>query len=120
MKSSLAMAVDMLLNINLDPLVDDPVEWIYTRRHGETWSMQEDILESIRDNRYTAVASAHSIGKSHIASEAVLWWVDTHPADQVFVVTTAPSVPQIKAILWRYIKSGHRALDMPEIGRAHV
>jgi hypothetical protein len=113
MKSSLALAVDLLFNTDLDPLVDDPVEWVYSRRHGETWSMQEEILDSIRDNRYTAVASAHSIGKSHIASEAVLWWVDTHPPEQVFVVTTAPSVTQVKAILWRYIKSGHRALNMP-------
>jgi hypothetical protein len=39
--------------------------------------------------------------------------VDTHPADQVFIVTTAPSVTQVKAILWRYIKRGHQALSMP-------
>jgi len=96
-----------------DPFMGKPVEWVHERRKGITWSAQRQVLQSIRDNRYTAVVSAHSTGKSHIASEAVLWWVDTHPIDDVFVVTTAPSVPQIKAILWRYIKRGKAALQMP-------
>lgn len=95
-----------------DPYATNPVGWVHERRHGVTWSRQRQVLASVRDNRYTAVVSAHSTGKSHIASEAVLWWVDTHPADQVFIVTTAPSVTQVKAILWRYIKRGHRALGM--------
>lgn len=96
-----------------DPYANDPVGWVHARRKGHTWSAQRRVLDSVRDNRFTAVASAHSTGKSHIASEAVLWWVDTHPHDQVFVVTTAPSVTQVKAILWRYIKRGHRELAMP-------
>ena len=96
-----------------DPYASDPVGWVLHRRRGRLWSAQRRVLESIRDERYTAVISAHSTGKSHTAAEAVLWWLDTHPIDRTFVVTTAPSVPQVKAILWRYIKAGKRAIGMP-------
>jgi len=95
-----------------DPYADEPIDWVWDRRHGETWTKQDDILISVYQNRYTAVISSHSTGKSHIAADTVCWWVDTHPPDQTFVVTTAPSVTQVKAILWRYIKRTHRELGM--------
>jgi hypothetical protein len=52
--------------------------------------------------------TCHGIGKSWIASRTAAWWLDVHPIGQAFVVTSAPSGPQVKAILWR------------EIGRAHA
>jgi hypothetical protein len=96
-----------------DPFLGEPVRWVHERRGGETWSKQREVLESIRDHRYTAVVSAHSTGKSHISAEAATHWIDVHPVDDVFVVTTAPSVTQIKAILWRYIKKAKREMNMP-------
>lgn len=95
------------------PLIDQPVSWVHEVLGEETWSAQDLILNSVRDNPRTAVRSAHSIGKSHIASRAVAWWVAVHDPDEVFVVTTAPSAPQVKAILWRYIKSAKRRGDLP-------
>lgn len=101
----------------LDPQPDkwaaDPVGWIQERLGEHVWSKQVQILESIRDNRYTAVPSAHSTGKSHIGSRAVAWWEDSHPVDEVFAITTAPSSVQVKAILWRYIKAARRKGDLP-------
>ena len=91
-----------------DPWSADPVGWIRHRLGESTWSRQEMILESVRDNRRTAVKSCHTSGKSHIASRAIAWWIETHPIDQVFIVSTAPSAPQVRAILWRYLKSVHR------------
>jgi hypothetical protein len=96
-----------------DPFASDPDGWINQRLGESTWSGQRKILESVRDNRYTAVPSAHSTGKSHIAARAIAWWVDSHPIDEVFVVSTAPSAPQVKAILWRYLKSIRRKADLP-------
>ena len=96
-----------------DPYSGRPVQWVHERRKGSTWSAQRRVLESVRDHRYTAVVSAHSTGKSDISAEAATWWVDVHPVDDVFIVTTAPSVTQSKAILWRYIKKAKRELDMP-------
>ena len=97
-----------LLDPPTHPHVADPAGWIASSLSETTWSGQRAILESIRDNRYTAVRSAHSTGKSHIASRAAAWWVDVHDVDEVFVVTTAPTATQVKAILWRYIKAAHR------------
>jgi hypothetical protein len=91
-----------------DPWAVDPSGWIRTRLGESTWSKQDEILVSVRDNRRTAVRSCHTSGKSHIASRAIAHWIETHPIDNTFIVSTAPSAPQVKAILWRYLKSIHR------------
>lgn len=86
----------------------DPVAWVHERLGEETWSKQREILESIRDNRRTAVHSCHESGKSWIAGRVAAWWIETHPPGEAFVVTSAPTGSQVKAILWR------------EIGRVHA
>jgi hypothetical protein len=86
----------------------DPVAWVDERLGEFLWSKQRAILESIRDHRRTAVPSAHETGKSFVASRAVCWWLDVHPPGEAFVVTTAPTVPQVRAILWREINRAHR------------
>ena len=60
-------------------------------------------MESVRDNRRTAVHSCHAIGKSFIAAQIVAWWVDSHPPGEAVVVTSAPTARQVRAILWKEI-----------------
>jgi hypothetical protein len=36
-------------------------------------------------------------------SRLALWWIKVHPPGEAFVVTTAPTTPQLEAILWRYM-----------------
>lgn len=86
----------------------DPVTWVQERLGEHLWSRQADILRSVWDHRFTAVRSCHGIGKSFVASRAVLAWLDTHPIEESFVVTSAPSAAQVSAILWREIERGHR------------
>lgn len=95
-----------------DPYMDDLGGWVHDRAGEETWSKQDEILASVVEHRKTGVWSAHSTGKSHIASRTVAAWLDTHPIDDVFVVTSAPSAPQVRGILWRYIKALHRKADL--------
>ena len=83
-----------------DPWAHDPVGWIRTELHEDTWSKQDEILQSLIHHKKTAVRSAHSTGKSHIAARAIAHWIATHPIDETFVVTTAPSTNQVKGILW--------------------
>lgn len=85
----------------------DPVAWVHDRLGEDTWSKQDEILTSVAENPRTAVPSCHGVGKSHIASRTGLWWVDTaeRPEDR-FLVTTAPTWSQVKAILWRYMRQG--------------
>jgi len=95
-----------------------PVLWL--KDQGEdVWSQQAAIMESVRDNRYTAVHSAHDLGKSFIASRIIAWWIATHPPGSAFVVSTAPSAAQVSAIMWREVGKIHKKADLPgKINRA--
>lgn len=86
----------------------DPVGWARSRAGIEFWSRQRDIIESVRDNSMTAVHTCHEIGKSFTAATTVCWWLDVHPPGEAFVVTTAPTAPQVEAILWREINKIHQ------------
>jgi hypothetical protein len=86
----------------------DPVRWIKDTLHEFIWSKQAEILESVRDNRYTAVHACHGVGKSFIASRTIAWWISTNDVDDVYVVSTAPTARQVEAILWREIKKAHK------------
>jgi hypothetical protein len=86
--------------------VDDPVGWIEQRLRAETWSGQRSIARSVAANRRTAVPSAHGCGKDWSASALAAWWVSTRP--DPFVVTTAPTSPQLSGILWRELNRMHR------------
>jgi hypothetical protein len=91
----------------------DPVGYINEHLGEFLWSKQRAILESLRDYRRTAVPSAHETGKSFSASRAVCWWLDTHPIGDAFVVTSAPTAAQVRAILWREIRRAHRKGKLP-------
>lgn len=95
------------------PLMGKPVQWIHSKLGEETWSKQDEILESLVSHRKTGVWACHSSGKSHISSRAIAYWMDVHPLDDVFIVTSAPSAPQVRAILWRYLKDAHRKGKLP-------
>lgn len=88
---------------------DDPVGWMRERVGDSTYSVQEEIARSIVENRYTCVRSCHAAGKSFSAGRLVTWWIDSHRAGEAFAVTTAPTNPQVKAILWREIRRCYRA-----------
>jgi hypothetical protein len=95
----------------------DPEKWIKERLNGDIWSKQREIMESVRDNRKTAVRSCHSAGKSHIAAATACWWIDSHDPGEAFVVTTAPTFPQVRAILWRYMNRMHKSAKL--VGTMH-
>lgn len=87
---------------------DYPEKWVEQRLGEVLWSMQRVVLRSVEENRRTIVKSCHEVGKSWLAGRIAAWWLDVWPVGTAFVVTTAPTGPQIKAILWR------------EIGRAYI
>lgn len=91
-----------------NPYLADPAAWVRERLDENLWGKQVEILESVRDHRRTAVHSCHGAGKSHIAARVAAWWIECHPPGSAFVVSTAPSWQQVRAILWRYIGQVHR------------
>lgn len=85
----------------------DPTVWVNEILGEYLWSKQKEIMLSVRDNRRTAVQSCHDVGKSYTASRLVAWWISSHPPGEAFVVSTAPTFQQVRAILWREIGKAH-------------
>jgi hypothetical protein len=110
------MRLDGLANhIGASVLADDPVKWAKQRCNIHLWSIQQEIAASIAVNKRTAVQSAHGLGKSYLAATMSAWWVDTHSPDETMVVTTAPSLDQVHAILWEEIRGIHSRASLPGV-----
>ena len=62
--TSFASAFADRLDPKPDPWLADPAGWVRDRLGEHLWSKQVEILESVRDNRRTAVHSCHGAGKS--------------------------------------------------------
>jgi hypothetical protein len=71
------------------------------------------MAQSVVDNRYSAFTASHDVSKSHTMSRLALWWIDVHPPGEACVVTTAPTTPQVEAILWRYMSNAHKKGGLP-------
>src|SRR5437762_632632 len=79
----------------------DPVQFV-TGNLGEfLWSKQREICEAMRDHRRVAVKSCHDVGKSWLAARITAWWLASRETGDAFVVTSAPTFPQVRNILWR-------------------
>lgn len=83
-------------------------DWCKLRLGEHLWSKQVEVAESVDANRFTAVPSCHGAGKSHTASRVIARFLERYPPGEAFAVTTAPTFPQVRAILWRYIGQAHR------------
>lgn len=105
-KAKVSRALDLFDNAGRN-YKKDPWRWAKERAGVELWSKQKHIIESVRDHPQTAVHSCHAIGKSFVAATTVAWWLDVHPVGEAFVVTTAPTDKQVKAVLWREINRLH-------------
>ncbi|MFI1194069.1 hypothetical protein ACH4T9_12540 [Micromonospora sp. NPDC020750] len=93
----------------VSPYLTDPVGWVNNELGEHLWSKQRDIAASVVSHRRTAVKSCHNAGKSFLASRIAAWWIATHPPGEAFVASTAPSYPQVHAILWEEIRKAARA-----------
>lgn len=87
---------------------DDPVGFVELGLGERLWSRQREILESIRDNKRTAVPASHANGKSHLAARAIAWWISVHPVGTAMAVTTANTFRQVRAVLWSHVRRVHQ------------
>jgi hypothetical protein len=94
---------------------NDVAGWAKERAGVHLWSRQREIADALMTHKRVAVQSAHGMGKSFLAATLAAWWVDTHPSDEVMVVTTAPSLDQVHAILWQEIGSLHAKANLPGV-----
>jgi len=66
-----------------------------------TWSLQDAIVQSVFNNKLTAVKTCNAVGKSYIAARIVVTYLVLNPGS--IVVTTAPTWRQVTDVLWREI-----------------
>ena len=78
--------------------LDHPVEWAEDNLNVEFDPWQVEALEALAVKRFVAVRSGHGVGKSFTVSNAILWFLTTHPFCKV--VCTAPTKEQLFDILW--------------------
>ncbi len=107
-----------LLDDHTEHFPDDPVAFIRERLGEFLWSGQIEICRSVVANRRTAVKSCHESGKSWTVARIVAWWLAEHEPGDAFVVTTAPTGPQVKTILWKEIGRAHSLGNLP--GRTNM
>ncbi|GBF26422.1 hypothetical protein MnTg02_01461 [bacterium MnTg02] len=90
-----------------------PIAFVEKALGGFLWSKQREICESVQENRFTAVKSCHSVGKTAIAARLATWWLSVHPPGEAFLVTSAPTWDQVRALLWREINTIHKNANLP-------
>lgn len=89
---------------------NDPEGWAKYMLGAHLWSKQKEIAQSVVINKNTIVKAGHGVGKSFLAGVLICWWVDTRYPD-CFVASTAPSVAQINAIVWREVRKFKRLIE---------
>lgn len=94
---------------------DDPVFFLREVLGVNPWNKQIEIIESVRDNDNTCVASGHGVGKTFISACTTLWFLYTHYQSRV--ITTAPTNRQVESILWAEIWSLYNKSRVPLGGR---
>lgn len=94
---------------------NDPVWWAKTILKENLWDIQRKIIESIRDNKRTAVKTCHGIGKTRVAADAALWFLYAHK--NAVVLTTAPTWRQVEQLLWREIRARYNSATLKLPGR---
>lgn len=90
-----------------------PVEFV-SELLGETlWSKQVEILESLRDNKRTAVAACHAPGKSWLAARVAAYWSTAYPPGTTKVISTSTTFRQVKNVLWPHIRRLQTEHELP-------
>lgn len=66
---------------------------------ARTWDLQDQITQSVFENKLTAVKTCNAVGKSFIAARVALAFLSLY--EDSIVITTAPTWRQVKDVLWR-------------------
>lgn len=80
---------------------DRPLDYICDVLQVTLTHDQQRICQALLDSRYTMVPSSHGQGKTKLGALLVIWWVD---AVGGLAITTAPTMRQVKELLWGEIR----------------
>ena len=82
-------------------VIADPVLFAKHVLGVEVWEKQAEILQSVKNNRRTAVKACHGVGKTFALAIAALWWLARYP--EGIVLTTSATQRQVRTQLWSEI-----------------
>lgn len=85
----------------LEEYQDNPGFFVEHALGHLTWSKQRQILQSVRDNKKTAVRACHGSSKTYTAAEIAVWFLNNFENSKV--ITTAPTFSQVAYLLWAEI-----------------
>lgn len=89
---------------NIEP---DPVVWAKKTFGTDLYSKQRVIMRLLEIVPKVAVPSCHDAGKSFTAALAAARFLAKYPPGTARVVSTAPTMTQVRAILWNEINALH-------------
>lgn len=98
---------------------DDPVlcfRRVFGMQH--VWPKMREIVESVRDNQFTAVPAGHGVSKTYTAARIGVWFKWVYQPSTV--ITTAPSDNQVRNQLWREMRACYAGSRVPLGGRMNV
>lgn len=81
---------------------DNPVEFVRQNFRVEPQPWQKEALEYVASGDRLTVRSGHGVGKSAFDAWVIIWFISTRTPCKVLV--TAPSMPQLRDVLWMEIK----------------
>lgn len=81
----------------------------------EPWSKQQEIVDSVKNNRKTTVRSCNSAGKTFIIARVALWFLFSYPPS--VVIDTAPTDRQVRNQFWREFRRAHNNAKVPLGGK---
>lgn len=89
----------------------NPSWWMETACGWGLWDKQKEISEALVTNERVAVPASFGVGKTYLAARLALWWLFNHKPSKV--ITTAPTLRQVKELLWSELRAAHRRSKRP-------
>lgn len=113
-QKALARLSSLLIADEIDytQYVGNPLGFIKDYMEINVWSKQEEVIQSVLENRFTSVESGHGTGKSYVMALLACWWLSCN-VDEAIVITIAPTHAQVAGIIWRYIRFLGRKYHLP-------
>ena len=90
---------------------DNPVGFCREVLKADPWQRQQEIAQAVADHKRVAVRSCHHSGKTFCAAALAQWWLRCF--DPALVITTAPTMRQVKELLWYEIAQHQRRAMLP-------
>lgn len=83
----------------------NPIGYLREVLKADTWERQNQIATAVRDCKRIAVRSCHHSGKTFAMAGLAHWFAVAH--NPALVITTAPTLRQVRDLLWYEIAQHH-------------